>query len=106
MKELRFQGFSDDTFSIIAPKEFVDELDCYDSVGEFYLSSKALDVELLITGTFTNEGWRLGFAYLSNSKHESKFIVSTIKGDYKHSPILIVQCPDDVVVTSNQSDDE
>lgn len=109
MKELRFQGFSDDVFSIIEPKEFADEIDCYNSIGVFTLWSEVKQCGVEVWGEYMNQGWEISVRNPRMTKDCRLFDfirVRVQKGDYEHSPILIAECPDDVVVTSNQSEDE
>lgn len=110
MKELRFQGFSDDVFAIIAPKEFSQEVDCPRGGGGIRLYSDCHKCGIVVYGIFTNEGWALSIRVDHGHSNSGATLFwyswRVVKGDYEHSPILIVECPDDVTVTSNQPDDE
>lgn len=109
MKELRFQGFSDDVFAVIAPKKLRAEIDCPNRVGEFTLWSELNQCGFDVLGEYGSEGWMLSignFKSIDDRRLFHLFRVLTVRGNYEHSPILIVLCPDDVTVTSNQPDDE
>lgn len=109
MKELRFQGFSDDVFAIIAPKKLRAEIDCPHREGTFILWSESNQCGFEVWGEYGDDGWMLStgnFKSPPDRRLFDLFRVLTIKCDYEHSPILIVLCPDDVTITSNQPEDE
>ena len=105
MKEIRFEGYSDDTFMCQGPLIDVDFDTCASGNQVFMrvLSPETGD-GLIVCGQYAPEkadGWLIGISP-HDPEHEDRPMPSWAarfeKADAPYSPCLVVEVPDDVIV--------
>jgi hypothetical protein len=101
MKKLTFQGYSDDTFACKGPGIDVDYDTCA-SMKPVHMRVKAADGDLVVSGQYSapphhGGGWTLSVAPYDEDVPAWPMRLEPAARPY--SPRLVIDAPDDVVVT-------
>ena len=107
MKKLKFYGVSDDLFEMDG--DLSEEIGCYDSGAAYHL--KAADGEMIVFGHYAPKPtpgatWVIGVTLveegISLPTWPMRFETAGPNGypnPQSYSPVLVIEAPDDVVVT-------
>jgi len=105
-KKLTFTGHSDDLFCVSINDQPHEEIDCFSQKAIYILEAESGTI--LVIGKYSYDGtWLIGIMQVGEEcpipdwKMEIK-----ANPDCSYSPLLIIECPDDIKVDDfNNSDD-
>lgn len=104
MKNLTFQGYSDDTFACSGSGIDVDHDNCASGTPIFMKVESGSD-GLIVVGHYAVGpcgGWMIGVSPLNpgseDEKHIPEWPISFRRSDREYSPTLVIEAPDDVRV--------
>ncbi|MFQ0995460.1 hypothetical protein ACGH6Q_10655, partial [Gilliamella sp. BG2] len=95
-KQLTFIGHSDDIFSVSINGKPVEEIDCFDKLARYKVSSG--ENQLYVIGEYVTPCvWMIGVAPVNEGIPIPNWNIQLING-HNYSPALTIECPDDVKI--------
>ena len=97
-KKLTFTGYSDDVFLLYVNSNPSGQIDSFDRRVIFLIKSN--NEQLLVIGEYISDVWMIGVAQVNEDTPLPNWTISIIQNpECGYSPLLEINCPDDVVIS-------